>query len=184
MFFWAIYDFGPKHLKQSFIDIFKNPVPGIAFEGSIGETDDFDSFWHLQFNHNLIACQIAQTKRLTPKWIAKSSVPIVHDCPILHFDLTAPQLHGYETYFTMHSESIGKRVTESENSMPMTLYFAICQFSCLDFVFSELPRMPTKGFITYVLVNTLITGIFGIITFLTCILLYSLKVCISQERRT
>jgi hypothetical protein len=53
--------------------------------------------------------------------------------------------------------------------MPMTLYFAVCQFSSPDIVFSELPKMLPKGFITSVLVNTLITGIFGIITFKTSV---------------
>jgi hypothetical protein len=45
-FFWGIYDFRPKHCKQSFLDILKNPVPGVEFEGLIGELDDFNSLWH------------------------------------------------------------------------------------------------------------------------------------------
>ena len=36
-FFHGVYDFGPKHCKQSFLSILKNPVPGVEFEGRIGE---------------------------------------------------------------------------------------------------------------------------------------------------
>jgi hypothetical protein len=95
--------------------------------------------------------------------MTKSIVPVVHDCP-LHIDPIALQIHGYETYFTMHNESMGKRVTEGEHSMPTTIYFAICP----DIVFAELPRILPKGFITSVLVNAIIAGIFGVIICQTC----------------
>jgi hypothetical protein len=75
----------------------------------------------------------------------------------------------------MHSESMGKQATAGKHSMPMTIYFAICQFSCPDIVFSELPRIPPKGIITHVLVSTLITWIFGIITLRTCVSLTKQK---------
>jgi len=42
-FFRGVYDFGPKHRKRTLFDILLNPVPGIEFEGRIGESDDFDS---------------------------------------------------------------------------------------------------------------------------------------------
>ena len=64
---------------------------------------------------------------------------------------------------------MGKRVTEGEYSMPMMIYFASCHFSCPDIIFLELPRIPPNGFITCVLVNAIIAGIFGIINFQTCI---------------
>jgi hypothetical protein len=118
--------FGPKHCKQSFLDILKNPVSGVEFEGRIGESDDFNSLRRRQFNQNAVAQQIACTKCLAQKRLTKSIVPVVHDCPLLHIDPIALQLHGYETYFTMHNESMGKRVTEGEHSMPMTIYFTIC----------------------------------------------------------
>jgi hypothetical protein len=54
-FFWYVYEFGPKHRKWSLIDILKNPVPGIEFEGRLGESDDFDSLQRCCFNHNIIA---------------------------------------------------------------------------------------------------------------------------------
>ncbi len=53
--------------------------------------------------------------------------------------------------------------------MPMTIYFAICHFSCPDSIFLKLPRIPPNGFITYVLVNAIIAGIFDVITCQTCI---------------
>jgi hypothetical protein len=71
-------------------------------------------------------------------------------------------------HYTANDEFSGKHVNESEQSMPMTLYFAMCHFSSPDIVFLELPRMPPKGFITSILVNFIITGIFGIITIQTC----------------
>ena len=101
--------------------------------------------------------------------------PIIHDCRMSYIDPSAPRLYGYESYFTMHSESIGKQVTVGEHSMLMTIYFAICQFSCPDIVFSELPRKPPKGIITHVLLSTLITWIFGIITLRTCVSLTKQK---------
>ena len=42
-FFWGVYDFGPKCHKRTLFDILLNPVPGIEFEGRLGETDDFDA---------------------------------------------------------------------------------------------------------------------------------------------
>jgi hypothetical protein len=42
-FFRGVYDFGPKHRKRMLFDILLNPVPGIEFEGRLGESDDFDS---------------------------------------------------------------------------------------------------------------------------------------------
>jgi len=70
---------------------------------------------------------------------------------------------------------MGKHVTLSEHSMPMMIYFAICHFSCPDIVFCELPRMPPKGIITHILLSALITGIFGVITFRTCVSLTKQK---------
>jgi hypothetical protein len=69
----------------------------------------------------------------------------------------------------MHIKSRGKQVTEGEHSMPMTIYFAICHFSCPDIIFLELPRVLPNSFITCVLVNAIIAGIFGVITCQTCI---------------
>ena len=58
-FFRTIYDFGPKHRKQSLFDILRNPVPGIEFEGRSGESDDFDSLQRRRFNHCILARRIA-----------------------------------------------------------------------------------------------------------------------------
>jgi hypothetical protein len=42
-FFRGVYDFGPKHRKRFLLDILWNPVPGIEFEGQLGESADFES---------------------------------------------------------------------------------------------------------------------------------------------
>jgi hypothetical protein len=42
-FFQGVYDFGPKHCKLFLLDILWNPVPGIEFEGRLGESADFES---------------------------------------------------------------------------------------------------------------------------------------------
>ncbi len=65
---------------------------------------------------------------------------------------------------------------EDEHSMPMTLYFAICNFSCPDIVFSALPKMPPKGVITAFIVRAIITLFFGSIVLRTSIRLASLRV--------
>ena len=103
------------------------------------------------------------------KRTTQSMSPIIYDCQMSYINSNAPRLYGYESYFTMHSESMGKQATAGKHSTPMTIYFAICQFSCPDIVFSELPRIPPKGIITHVLLSTLITWIFGIITLRTCV---------------
>jgi len=174
-FFWHVYDFGPKHRKRSFFDILWNPVPGVEFDGRLGKSDDYDSLRRRQFNHGLLARRILWQKRLTQRQTTRSIDFVVYDCRISYIDSGAPRLYGYETYFTMHSDFIGKQVATGEHSMPMTLYFAICQFSCPDIVFSDLPRMPPKGIITHALLSILITGIFGLITFRTCVALTKQK---------
>jgi hypothetical protein len=139
-FFWYVYNFGPKHCKWSLLNIIMNSVPGVEFEGRPGEAVDFEALWRQRFNHNIVAWQIARTK-CQIKQITKSSVPILHDCPISYINPNAPRPHGYVTHYTVYNEFSGKHVNESEQCMPMTLYFAICHFSSPDIVFLELPRM-------------------------------------------
>jgi hypothetical protein len=110
----------------------------------------------------------------------KSIASTVHDCPITHINSTAQKLYGYQSYFTLNDDPMGKRGTEGEHSMPMTLYFAICNFSCPDIVFSVLPRMPPKGVITAFMVRAIITMIFGRIVLQTSIRLASL--CVRQMK--
>ncbi len=163
-FFWYVYDFGPKHCKWSLLDILMNPVPGVEFEGWLGEADDFEALRCRQFNHNIVAWHFACTKWFVMKQITKSSVPILHVCHISYINPNAPRLHGYETYYTTYDDFSSKNVNKSEQSMPMMVYFAICNFSTPDIVCWDLPRMPPKRFITSILVNFIIFGIFGIIT--------------------
>jgi hypothetical protein len=44
-FFWYVYNFGPKHCKWTLYNITMNPVPGVEFEGRLGEADDFEALW-------------------------------------------------------------------------------------------------------------------------------------------
>jgi hypothetical protein len=168
-FFWNMYNFGPKHCKRSLFEILCNPVPGIEFEGQINESDDFDFLKCWRFNHNLISQRITRDKHLAAKRATRSSRVIVYDCPLSYIDERAPNLHGYETYATFHDTSMEQDVTASSRSMPMTLHFAILEFSCPEIVFLSLPRCPPDGFITSFVVLLLITTIFTIITTRTCL---------------
>ncbi len=51
----SIYDFGPKHCKQSFIDILTQPIPGIKFEE---QHERSDSHRHCRFNHEMVSCRL------------------------------------------------------------------------------------------------------------------------------
>ena len=79
-FFWYVYNFGPKHRKQSRYDILLNPVLEEEFEGWIGESDDFESLRRQRFNHNIMARCIARSKRLSIKRTTRSNTLILHDC--------------------------------------------------------------------------------------------------------
>jgi hypothetical protein len=100
----------------------------------------------------------------------------VYDCPISDINSDAPQIYGYQSYFTLNDNPMGKRGSEGEHSMPMTLYFAICIFLCPDIVFLDLPRIPPKGFITSFIVSALIMMFFGRIVIQTFIQLMSLRI--------
>jgi hypothetical protein len=138
--------------------------------------DDFDSLRRRQFNHNIVACRIARNRRLNAKRTTKSIASAIHDCPTSHMNYTAPKLYGYQSYFTLNNNPIGKIGTEEEHGMPMTLYFAICNFSCPDIAFSALPKMPPKGVITAFIVRAIITLFFGRIVLRTSIRLAFLRV--------
>ncbi len=60
-FFQYIYNFGPKHCKQSLFDILSNPVPGVEFDGRIGKSKDFASLKRRRFNQNLVAQKLHKT---------------------------------------------------------------------------------------------------------------------------
>ena len=60
----------------------------------------------------------------------------------------------------------------------MTLFFAICEFSCPETVFTKLPRRPPDGFITLTFAMALIFSIFSVITICTCAWL-----CFTQLRQ-
>ncbi len=139
-FFWSIYNFGPELCKQLFFDILSNLVPGIEFEDCDGESNDLNSFRRRCFNHNLVARHIMRNKHLLAKQVTQSSTVIFHDCPLSNINASALKLHGYETYATFHYDtSMEQEVSASDQSMPMTIHFAILEFSCPDIVFLSLP---------------------------------------------
>jgi hypothetical protein len=85
-----------------------------------------------------------------------------------HISPTALKLHGYQTYATFHDMSMEHEVIDFDTSMPMTLHFAICEFSCPETLFLKLPQQPPNGFITSYLAMTLISTIFTVITIHSC----------------
>jgi hypothetical protein len=68
-------------------------------------------------------------------------------------------------------------VLTSEYSMPMTLYFAICEYSCPKIVFGSLPQRPPDGIFTAFIILSFIGFIFAAMTIGTCFKLscYSLQ---------
>jgi hypothetical protein len=86
-----------------------------------------------------------------------------------HINNAAPILSGYQKYATFHESSMEQKVTKLKHSMPMTHYFAICEYSCPEIVFSLLPKWPPDGIITVFIISALIGSIFSIMTIQTCI---------------
>jgi hypothetical protein len=165
-FYKSVYDFGPKHCKRTLMDITTNPVPGIEFEGRLEESDTFDSFQRRRFNHNAVECKLQKNKKLLSKLTTKSTISMVYDCPKTKIESVAPRLYGYRTYPTMNNASfMENHIDEMPQMMQMTLYFAICQFSCPEKVFKMLPCRPPDGFITEGLTVSIITAIYSIIIF-------------------
>jgi hypothetical protein len=85
-----------------------------------------------------------------------------------HINKAAPVLSGYQTYATFHKTSMGDDVFKLEYNMPMTLYLAICKYSCPENVFSLLPRWLPDGIIMAFVILVFIGSIFDIIAKHTC----------------
>ena len=182
-FFGYVYNFGPKHRKRSLFDILCNPVPGVEFDGRVGESEDFVSLERRRFNHNLVARRIARNKHLSAKRASRSISSNIYDCPMAYIDPRAPIISGYQTYATFHDTSSENAVLESEFSMPMTLYFAICEYSCPEIIFSSLPRRPPDGIFTSFIISSFIGFIFAAMTIRTCFKLsrHSLQIFLVAE---
>jgi hypothetical protein len=112
-FFQHSYNFGSNDCKRSLFDILSNPVPGIEFNGHVGESDEFDLLKSQRFNHKVVARLIAQSKQLSSKSTTRSSVPMIHNCPMAYIDPTTPKLHGYQSYATFNDTSSEKEVLGS-----------------------------------------------------------------------
>ncbi len=182
-FFQYVHYLGPKHCKRFLFDILSNPVPGVKFDGRIGESKDFASLKWCWFNQNLVARKIAQDKHLSAKQATRSSTVIIHGCPMAHINNAAPVLSGYQMYATYYKTSMGDDVVKSEYSMPITLHFAICDFSCPEIVFSSLPRWPPDGIIMAFIIMVFIESIFSVMAIQTCfnISVYSLRKLLLAE---
>jgi hypothetical protein len=115
-----------------------------------------------------VAQKIARDKHLSAKQANQSSIAILHDCPMAHINKVAPILSEYQMYATFHNTSMEDNILKSECSMPMTLYFAICKYSCPEIVFSLLLRRPPDGIIMAFVILVFIGSIFGIIAIQTC----------------
>jgi hypothetical protein len=92
-----VYDFEPKSCRRSFFDILCNPVPGIEFEEILYEADDLETLRRQQFNHIIVAPQVARIKRLNVTQNTRSIASKVHDCHISHINSDAQQIHGYQS---------------------------------------------------------------------------------------
>jgi hypothetical protein len=175
-FYKSVYDFGPKHCKQSFWEILTQPVPGIKFEGHLGKSADFNSLQQHRFNHKPVDCKLQQNKILSSKLITRSTTALVYDCPMTNIDRDAPRLYGYQTYITSNDAYfIGNHMDQSPHTMQMTLYFAICHFSCPDLVFKTIPHHLPGSFIMDGFAISIILVIFRIITIRAWIRLINLS---------
>jgi hypothetical protein len=112
--FQYVYDFWPKHCKQSILDILWNQVSGVQFEGYLGESDNFDSLARWHFTHNFIARRTSQNKKLSAKRATRSLTAIVHECPMAYISSISPTLSRYQTYVTFQDTSMERKVIDSE----------------------------------------------------------------------
>ena len=100
-------------------------------------------------------------KHLSAKQSTWSSTAIVHDCSMPHINNTAPILLGDQTHATFHEKSIEDDIVKSEYSMPMTVHFALCNYSCPEIVFTLLPKQPPNGIIMAFIILVFIGSIFS-----------------------
>ncbi len=93
-----------------------------------------------------------------------------------HINNTAPVLLGYQMCMTFYNTLMEDDSVKSEYSMPITLHFAICGFSCPEIVFSSLPRWPPDGINTAFIILVFIRSTSSVMAIRTCfnISIYSL----------
>jgi hypothetical protein len=85
-----------------------------------------------------------------------------------HINNAAPVLLGYQMYATFYNALMEDDIVKSKYSMPITLYFAICNFSCPEIVFLSLPRQPPDGIMTAFIIFVFIGSIFSVMAIQTC----------------
>jgi hypothetical protein len=100
-----------------------------------------------------------------------------------HINNAAPVLSGYQMYATFYNTLMEDDVVKSKYSMPITLHFAICNFSCPEIVFSSLPRRPPDGIIMAFIILVFIGSIFSVMAKGTCfnITVHSLQIFLVAE---
>jgi hypothetical protein len=92
------------------MDILLNWVPGIEFEGCIGESSDYDSFKHCRFNQNTVGHRLQCNKVLSSKLMTRSITPVLYDCSMTCIPMTNPRLHKYQMYATPNKTAFDKNL--------------------------------------------------------------------------
>ncbi len=94
-----------------------------------------------------------------------------------HINNAAPVLLECQMYATFYNTLMEDDIVKSEYSIPMTIHFAICNFSCPEIVFASLLRQPPDGIIMAFIILVFIGSIFSVMAIQTCfnISIYSLR---------
>jgi hypothetical protein len=92
-FFRYMHNFGPKHRKQSLLDILCNPVPGVEFDGRIGESEDFASLRRRRFNHTWWHIALLETNIYQLHLPVEASLPL---STLVHWHILIQQLQFYQ----------------------------------------------------------------------------------------
>ncbi len=125
---------------------------------------------------SLMIVNFNETRFFSSKLVTRSTTTLVHDCTMTNIDCDALRLYEYQTYTTSNDASfIVIHLDQSSHTMQMTLYFAICHFSCPGLVFKTVPCCSPDGFITEGFAISIILVIFGIITLRAWIQLINLS---------
>ncbi len=139
-FYKSVYDFGPKHCKQTFWESLTQPVPEIKFEGCLGKSADFDSLQQCRFNHKPIGCKLQQNRILSSKLVTRSTTMLVHDCPMTSWcsaSLWISDIHYFE-WCQFHWKSLGSvSVFDANDFLLCNLSFLLPWFGLQDYSLSS-----------------------------------------------
>ena len=173
-FYSSVYNFGPKHRRRTFSEIYQDPVP-----------PEESFFWnergqlYTRDNPNIVPRKVMRSKRFLSKQDRRDQakhrrlkfkdqrriIPQTtqYKCPTSEIT-PMTERHGiYSMYTNPHAGIIGYDNAYVSNGMTKTLYFAINSFSYPYWVYLEPPKKPPDGIITHVIMSSVITGIFMVI---------------------